>query len=175
MKLDTRMIQCFACGALVPDIDGPTHEYMLSAPGCWKLYGEILAKEYSPENYNADSHRITVDTYAVTHPGDKNERRAVQSVNIHLIRLYYLFEEDMKGERLLRIIKNAANNEELHKELVWLHPPSFKDTLNINSILITQDIEKHKKAVRLWGESVWLLWKENHGNAIKSLAKKVKI
>ena len=55
MELDTKMIQCFACCALVPDIDGPTHKYMLSAPGCWKLYGEILAKEYSPENCKWDT------------------------------------------------------------------------------------------------------------------------
>ena len=174
MELDTKMIQCFACCALVPDIDGPTHKYMLSAPGCWKLYGEILAKEYSPENYDADSHRISVDTYAVTHPGDNNERRAIQSVNIHLIRLYYLFEEEMKGERLLQVIKNAAEDEELHKKLLWLNPPSFENTLHINDVLIAQNSEQHKKIIRSWGESVWSLWKDKHGSTIESLAKQIK-
>ena len=28
-------IRCFGCGAQVPDQEGPTHKYMLSAPGGW--------------------------------------------------------------------------------------------------------------------------------------------
>ncbi len=84
---------CFSCGAIVSDLEGLIHPYMLSSPGCWKIYGEILAKEYAPETYDPDPHRITVDTYAVTHPGVKEERRAIQSVTIHLIRLYYFLKK----------------------------------------------------------------------------------
>lgn len=38
---------CFSCGGLFPDIDGPTHRYMTSSAGCWSVYGEVLAREYS--------------------------------------------------------------------------------------------------------------------------------
>jgi hypothetical protein len=85
------MTRCLSCKVLVPAIEGPTHEYILSVPGCWQLYGEILAKEYMPENYDADLHRITVDAYAAQHPGIPN-RRAIQSVNVHLISLFAIFE-----------------------------------------------------------------------------------
>ena len=171
----SKNIICFGCGALVPDIESPTHEYMLSAPGCWSLYGKILAKEYTFENYDPDSHRITVDTYAVTHPGDKTERKAVQSVNIHLIRLFYLFEKNLKGKKLLQVIKNAADDEGLHRGFRWLEPPSFINTLHVTDILKAKDIDEHRKIVELWGKSGWSAWKNMHGNTIESLAKRVEI
>ncbi len=60
---------CFSCGALVPATDGTTHDHMLSSPGCWAIYGEVLAREYERPAYMAD-HRLTVDAYAVQHPGE---------------------------------------------------------------------------------------------------------
>jgi len=167
-----KTIVCFGCGALVPDIEGPIHEYMLSTPGCWKLYGEILAKEYTPENYDADSHRITVDTYAVTHPG-RNERKAIQSINIHLIRLYYTFEKDLKGEPLLRVIKHAAESEALHEKFEWLEIPSFEHTLKVTDVIKATTVDEHKRIVYVWGESVWKVWKDKHGEKIELLAKSV--
>lgn len=41
------MKKCFSCGGLYPNVDGPVHKYMDSSPGCWAIYGEVLAKEYS--------------------------------------------------------------------------------------------------------------------------------
>ena len=43
----TAAVNCMGCGGLVPDITGPTHEYMESSPGCWQAYGEVLGREYS--------------------------------------------------------------------------------------------------------------------------------
>ena len=40
-------MNCFSCGALVPDMSGPTHPYMESSPGCWHVYGEILVRQFS--------------------------------------------------------------------------------------------------------------------------------
>ncbi|MFC1547249.1 hypothetical protein ACFL5M_01855 [Candidatus Neomarinimicrobiota bacterium] len=39
-----------SCGAMVPDIEGPLYEYMTSSPGCWAVFGEVLAREYSVLN-----------------------------------------------------------------------------------------------------------------------------
>jgi len=63
------MIFCLGCGAQVPDIDGPVHAYMASAPGCWQTYGEVLAAEYSDVTY-WPAHQLTVDTYT----GDDRRR-----------------------------------------------------------------------------------------------------
>lgn len=36
----SNLICCLGCGAQVPDGDGPTHEYMQSAPGCWATFNQ---------------------------------------------------------------------------------------------------------------------------------------
>ena len=124
MNKQFRQIICFGCGALVSDREGPTHPYMLSSPGCWKLYGEILAKEYTLVNYDLDTHRITVDTYALTYPGIK-ERRAIQSVYIHLISLFYTFEKEMSGIQTTQILKSVVENKNIANAFLWLEPPQF--------------------------------------------------
>src|SRR5215813_7857026 len=57
-------VRCFGCGVAVPDIEGPTHRYMLSAPGCWARYGRPQAGGYpmghsvvSPPLVSLASHR----------------------------------------------------------------------------------------------------------------------
>ncbi|MCP5049599.1 MAG: hypothetical protein GY940_20685 [bacterium] len=61
--IEKNMAPCFSCGAPVPEIEGPVHRYMDSSPGCWKIFGEVLAREYSNAAY-ARYHRLTVDAYA---------------------------------------------------------------------------------------------------------------
>jgi len=62
------LIACVGCGGLFPKTDGPTHRYMESSPGCWAYFGEVLAREYSDLQY-LKVHRLTVDAYAIQHPG----------------------------------------------------------------------------------------------------------
>ena len=51
---------------------------------CWALYGELLAREYSNQDY----------TYAVQHPGAP-DRRTIQSLALHLITLCLALEEGL--------------------------------------------------------------------------------
>lgn len=83
---------CLGCGSDLSQVDGPVHPYMLSSAGCWQHYGEILAREYqNPKLFNA-AHRLTVDAFALQHPGNANDIRANQSVRIHYISLFLIFE-----------------------------------------------------------------------------------
>ena len=69
--------------AQVPDFDGPTLRYLDAAsPGCWAIFGEILVNEYGAYNH-PDAHRLSVDTYAVQHPG-RAMSQTIQSVTAHL-------------------------------------------------------------------------------------------
>jgi len=142
---------------------------MLSSPGCWKLYGEILAKDYSPEYFEELTHRIAVDAYAVTHPGDRENRKAIRSVNIHLISLYCIFEKGLGGKILLDIIKKAAEDSSIDKHYIWLAPPDFGKVLNVTDVLKTNSSSEHKKLVHDWGMSVWSLWKLSHEQFVESL------
>ena len=77
-------IVCPGCGATVPDVEETRpHTYVGSAPGCWLLYTQVLAREYGDYRYTP-AHQLTVDAYAVQHPGAP-ERRSAQSVAIHQI------------------------------------------------------------------------------------------
>jgi hypothetical protein len=51
------------------------HPYIGSASGCWLLYSEVLAREYGDLRY-APAHQLTVDVYAVQHPGVPERRSA---------------------------------------------------------------------------------------------------
>ena len=68
MDADAFRIPCVGCGARVPKMDGPTHRYMEASPGCWHVYGQVLARDYTDPFLRA-VHRLTTDTYAVQHPG----------------------------------------------------------------------------------------------------------
>ena len=74
---------CPGCDAVLAVEDGPTHAYMLSSPACWALYGEVMAREYASAAL-MEVHFLTVDAFAVQHPGSREDRRARQSVWIHL-------------------------------------------------------------------------------------------
>ena len=73
-----RLITCRGCGALVPDIDGPTHAYLGASPGCWAAWGAFQARSFASPAIAAVQ-PLAVDVYAVQHPG-LAERRAIQSV-----------------------------------------------------------------------------------------------
>ena len=74
---------CLGCGAPFPCRDGPIHPYMESSSAYWAAYGEALARECSDPTPVA-THRLSVDAYAVQHPGGSS-RQSNQSVVVHLI------------------------------------------------------------------------------------------
>ncbi len=87
---------CPDCGALVPHTPhGPVHGYFGASPGCWALYTAMLGHEFG--NWEAATHRLSVDTYAVQHPGTSARQAAVNSVGIHLIALCLVFRLEPAG------------------------------------------------------------------------------
>jgi hypothetical protein len=155
-------MRCIGCHAEFTQIDGPTHEYMLSSPGCWAAYGEVLAREYSDYGLTR-LHRLTVDTYAVQHPG-VNVPAARRSVGLHLSRLYLLLEAGWSIERA----NNAMPAITKFKDRCdWLEPPSMTGTSSVLEVLQSASSEEHEKRVRAWAESVWKAWAVHHATVRK--------
>lgn len=102
-------IKCYGCGALVPDVDGATHKYIGASAGCWAIYGEVLAKEYTEYRTLRSTHRLTADTYAVQHPGTPN-RQATQSVTVHLASLYLVLEKGLSGQAATQVFSRILAN-----------------------------------------------------------------
>ena len=59
--------------------DGPTHPYYGCSPACWARYGEVLAREFQDPAYFG-LHQLTVDAYAVQHPGSRSGARSNRSL-----------------------------------------------------------------------------------------------
>ena len=80
-------VQCIGCRGAVPDVVGPSHEYMRASPGCWQIYNELIANTLTePRTPLERWHHV--DCFAVQHPGGaQQDRRQRQSVAVHLISL----------------------------------------------------------------------------------------
>lgn len=149
-------ILCVGCGASVRDLDGPTHPYIGASAGCWQLYCDVLALEYGEYGYPA-CHRLTVDAYAVQHPG-RPSQQSIQSVGLHLVSLHLSLEEGLTAGMVtarMRDVLRAA-------DFVWLEPPSLAGTINIVAVAGASGFAEHERRVREWAESVWAAWRAHH-------------
>lgn len=161
MTARSRTEPCFACGAVVPvKEDGPTHDYMLSSPGCWAVYGEVLAREYGNAAYMAN-HRLTVDAYAVQHPGEPTPA-ARRSVLIHLVALCAVFEHGL-GQRDATRLLQALGERQIDPG--WLEPPEERGGVTVADVHAAGDPKAHLDAVERWARSAWRAWSPHHGPA----------
>jgi hypothetical protein len=150
-------IPCIGCGALTPDIDGPMHPYLGASPGCWVVYGEVLAREYGEYGYPS-VHRLTVDTYSIQHPGTPS-RRTIQSVAGHLVALHVVLERGFSSEKATQAIRQVLRHRQ---QFVWLDPPSSRGSMTILDVRNTTDLPEHEEAVKRWARSVWQAWSPHH-------------
>jgi hypothetical protein len=148
---------CPGCGGLFADTDGPTHAYIGASPGCWAVYGKVLAKEYGEYRYPA-VHRLTVDAYAAQHPGTPS-RRSIQSVAGHLISLYLVLKRGLDAKRATAAIREAVAQS---GRFLWLEPPPSLGALTVLDVARAADLAEHVRLVEQWANSVWDAWAEHH-------------
>jgi hypothetical protein len=156
-KAGAKMSRCFSCGGEYPDIDGPVHRYMKSSPGCWAVYGEVLAREYGNPAY-FEVHRLTVDAYAVQHPG-AHDRQSIQSVALHLVRLCLFIEHGLSAEEANDAMLETAKDKD---RFIYLEPPSSKGRITAADVAMAASPAQHKDLVRRWAHSCWKAWSAHH-------------
>ena len=156
---------CIGCGGQFPETGGPTHPYMESTPGCWACYGEVLAREYSDVQYNK-VHRLTVDTYAIQHPGHPSPQ-SIRSVAIHSISLCAILEKGVEMTNATRIIQGATAHKERFE---WLSPPSSMGALTVADVHRAEGAAEHARLVHRWASSAWSAWSEHHTRIRKWLS-----
>ena len=141
--------RCIGCGGEFVAVEGPVHRYMTSSPACWAAYGRILAAEYS-DPVLMEVHRLSVDAFAVQHPG-QGSRQAIQSVGLHLARLFFQLERRASPEESHAfMLRAAARKAELPKLPA---PASFEIT--VADVAPLAGTPGHAAAVRKWAESAW--------------------
>jgi hypothetical protein len=158
MADSTPAAACPGCGALVPLVEGPTHAYYGEAPGCWALYGEVLAREYGDFRFGR-VHHLTVDAYAAQHPG-LPERRTIQSVAVHLIGLHLALERGVAPGDLVRARRAAADRS---AQFRWLEPPVSRGDVTVRDVHAAgDDPDAHGRLVRAWASGAWQAWAPYH-------------
>jgi hypothetical protein len=151
-------VVCGGCGATVPDVEETRrHTYSGSAPGCWLLYGEVLAREYGDFRFTP-AHQLTVDAYAVQHPGVP-ERRSAQSVAIHLVGLCLSLERDRGPAELPLLRQRLAPPKRVFP---WLAPPPSVGELTVVDVHDAETPEDHRAVVDRWARSAWDAWSPHH-------------
>ena len=153
----TKYSKCFSCGGEFPELAGPVYPYMKSTPGCWATFGEVLSREYSDRRYFS-VHRLTVDSYAVQHPGS-TDRQSVQSVALHLIRLCMFLEHDLTAEKANDLMLEAGKYKNIFTRL---SPPSDMGEITCADVAEMDTEKKHKQMTLEWARSSWEAWSLHH-------------
>lgn len=156
MAVPADIAVCPGCGSRLPAVDGPVHAYMTSTPACWAAFNAVIAREFGDPSLMA-VHRLTVDAWAVQHPGD-GSRRAIQSVGLHLARLWVQLDKGLEGEKANAAMLSFAARK---AELPVLAPPA---TFSVTVADVVGEVAPghHRHAVRRWAEAVWDDWRDHH-------------
>jgi hypothetical protein len=154
-------VRCPGCAGLVPDVAGPTHAYMRSAPGCWALFGELGLRA------TGEGVGLAVDAFAAQHPGGaEQDRRQRQSVGVHLVALCLVLDLGLTWPPLERV-RGRTSALALPPGRDWPHlgPPRFEGRLAVADLLPPGGGGAGPvdgAAVRAWAEDVWDAWSAHH-------------
>lgn len=154
---DMKHTECSGCKAILPATDGPTHDYMEASPACYALFNKLLACEYS-DTALLPYHRLTVDTYAVQHPGDYSQRRQIQSVGLHLARLCLQLSHPTLPKETNDIMLNLGP----HKASLIALPPPASFSMTVKDVADHAGQIAHSTKVKEWAAATWQDWAEHH-------------
>lgn len=148
---------CIGCGAKYEPVDGPVHEYMHSSPACFAAFNSLLVEEYRSRALK-DVHRLTVDSWAVQHPGSRDERRAVQSVGLHLARLFLQLQSPRPPAETNAVMLDFSRYK---STLQYLVPPTAF-SVTVADVAPFAGSSSHAEEVRRWARATWSDWSAHH-------------
>lgn len=158
MTTDQALMEtCIGCGARLPAITGPVHAYMASSPACFHAFNTVIAEEFSAA-WLMQVHRLTVDTWAVQHPGSDEDRRAIQSVGLHLARLLVQITSPRPPAETNAVMLDFARHK---KTLIALTPPA-RFSVTVDEIAPYAGSPQHIEKVRNWAQATWEDWSDYH-------------
>jgi hypothetical protein len=152
-------VACIGCGALVPDIDGPTHRYIGASPGCWAIYTELGAGGLPATPLSP----MAVDAYAVQHPGVPGPQ-STPSVWVHLITLHLVLEAAWPTSQAIRLRAAAAD---AFDGWPWLEPPASMGGVTV--VDVVEAAERDASVVDRWVRGAWDAWRDQNA-AVRSQA-----
>ena len=100
---------CRGCGVAAERIEGPRDPYNVPTPACWKMYCEVMAKEFSGEDYFG-FHRYSADSYMVQHSSIAS-RAGRQSTWIYLVGLNLMLNYDGNAKFAGNVLGATTNGK----------------------------------------------------------------
>jgi hypothetical protein len=148
---------CPGCGLRIPISERAAYDgYYNTSPDCWSVYTEVLGAEYSDAVLFGQVHQLTVDTYAVQHPGGPHPDK---SIAIHLAGLHLVLDRDFPPPNVPRLLQRLAGSVQ-----AWPHfpPPADLGSLTVLDVALADSAQGHLDTVRRWAGSVWGAWSQYH-------------
>jgi hypothetical protein len=104
--------------------------------------------------------RLITDAYMVQHPGVP-ERRAIQSVGVHLVGLYLVLERGLPPGDLSTTLQRVLARPPVWR---WLEPPVPNGSLTMASLAtaLGQPGRALDEAIEAYVRGVWVGWVAHH-------------
>ena len=133
---------------------------------CRADYQALLNRERADLRYMR-VHALSVDAYAVQHPGDQSDA-SVCRVGMHLVSLYAQLMLDASHREIKQIRRQATETIEFR----WLPPPDMSAQLGVQHALKADSPAAHEERVQVWALSVWRAW-HPHSEQVMSWARRI--
>ena len=134
------------------------HPYINCSPECWRVYGEVLEREYTNALLFARVHQLTVDSYALQHPGGRHPDK---SIAVHLLGMFLTQERGLRSNDVPPLLRLAVQRTDRWPRLA---PPEQGSSLTVFDVALADESE-HEDAVRRWAASVWTSWIKHRDTA----------
>jgi hypothetical protein len=144
---------CPGCGDPLPVIDGAVHAYVGASSACWTRFAELSATLPAA---GTPLRRLVTDAFMVQHPGVP-ERRAIQSVGVHLVALYLVLERGLPPDDLSTTLQRGLARAPAWR---WLEPPVPNGTLTIGDVgaAASRPEPELRVAIEAYVLGVWSAW-----------------
>jgi hypothetical protein len=148
---------CPGCGERLPAIDGATHPYVGASSACWTRFAELSA---TLPGAGTPLRRLVTDAYMVQHPGVP-ERRAIQSVGVHLVALYLVLERDLPPVDVSPALQRMLSRPPAWR---WLDPPvpNGPTALGDLAAAVSLPAPALRDAIEAYVRAVWWSWAAYH-------------
>jgi len=151
--------QCPGCGLLMPAGNSiPYDGYFNASDECWSLFTEVIGREFSNAVLFGQVHHLTVEAYAVQHPGGLHPDK---SIDIHLAGLYLMMERNVAPSDVAPCMQKLAERVRDWPHLDPPPPDAWKQT--IFDVAMADD---HVAAVREWSAGVWAAWSSQRDRVV---------
>jgi hypothetical protein len=162
MTLESSESRCPGCGLTMPAGGAIRYEgYFNVSNECWSLFTEVIGREFSNAVLFGQVHHLTVEAYAVQHPGGAHPDK---SIDIHLAGLYLMMERNVAPSAVATYMQTLAE-----RVRDWPHfeaPPADAWTQTIFDVAMADD---HIAAVREWSAGVWAAWSPQRDRVVALL------